>query len=140
MARAPAQHLFAECVRYHAQDGERITIVMSPSSSAPLRKGGFLSSRPPQAKPGEPLVVVNHTVGNSMRLVRPTSGAVKALPSWALPALVVTAFGVWGSGFADPNYPLLITGGATTLAASWIGSGSVLLPRFKQLPANTVRP
>lgn len=97
-----------------------------------------MSSRPPRSRAGEPLVIVNHSVGSSLRLVRPTSQAARALPSWTLPALAVTASGVLGSGLADPAYPQLITLGAAALTASWVGSSSVLLPRLKQLPVSTV--
>jgi len=118
--------------------GERVTVVASPSSGAKLRKGGPLSSRPPNTRPGQPLSLVSHATGASTRLLRPPTDA-PGLPSWLAPVLITIALGDAGSALVDPALPLLLAAGAAGAAATLAGGGAFLVPRWKQLPANAVR-
>jgi hypothetical protein len=121
------------------QEGERVTFITCPESSAALRKQGLLTSRPPGTRPGEPLVVVNHALGRRTELMRPPSKAASALPQW-LPvvagSLLVTEV---GSGFFDPGLPALIAGGLAVAGTSYLSGSQLLIPRLKQLPESSVR-
>jgi hypothetical protein len=121
------------------QEGERVTFITCPEDSKTLRKQGILTSRPPGTKPGEPLVVMNHTLGMRTDLLRPPSKAASALPQWlpvVLGGFVATEL---GSGFFDPNLPGLIAGGLAMAGASYVSGSQLLIPRLKQLPESSVR-
>ena len=121
------------------QEGERVTFVTCPEAASTLRKQGFLTSRPPGTKPGEPLVAVNHVLGTRTPLLRPPSKAASALPQWlpvVLGGFVATEL---GSGFFDPNLPALIAGGLAVAGTSYVSGSQLLIPRLKQLPESSVR-
>ena len=121
------------------QEGERVTFITCPEAASTLRKQGFLTSRPPGTKPGEPLVAVNHALGTRTQLLRPPSKAASALPQWlpvVLGSFVATEL---GSGFFDPNLPALIAGGLAVAGTSYVSGSQLLIPRLKQLPESSVR-
>jgi hypothetical protein len=121
------------------QQGDRVSMVTCPASSSPLRKKGLITSRPPGTRPGEPLVAVNHALGSSTPLVRPPSKAASSLPQWLPWIAGGLMFTEVGSGFLDPNYPVLIAAGLAAATSSVVGGNRFLLPRLKQLPENSVR-
>lgn len=120
------------------QEGERVTFITCPEASSTLRKQGILTSRPPGTKPGEPLVAVNHTLGARTQLLRPPSKAASALPQWLPVVLGTFAAAELGSGFFDPNLPVLIAGGLAVAGTSYLGGSQLLIPRLKQLADSSV--
>lgn len=115
-------------------------MISCPSNTAKVRKPGFLSSRPPNTKPGEPLVFVRHATGAVMRVVRPSSKASAFIPSWLPWVAGALVIGDSASALLDPNMPALIAAGLAAAGSSAVGGNRLLLPRLKQLPESWVRP
>lgn len=116
-----------------------MTVISSPSNSAKLRKQGFLTSRPPNTKPGEPLQFVNHSTAAVTSVVRPVSGAANLIPAWLPWVAGALVLGDGASALVDPSLPALLATGVVALGTSAVGGNRVLLPRLKQLPENSVR-
>ena len=59
--------------------------------NSPKAQRGLLSASPPNTKPGEALTSTNHKTGAVLSLLRPPpAGNNPGLPSWVLPAAVVS--------------------------------------------------
>ena len=117
-----------------------MTVISSPSRGAKLRKRGFISSRPPNTKAGQPLQFVSHETAAVTPVVPPASKAATSLPGWLPWVLGALVLGDGASAIVDPSLPTLLALGATAAATSAVGGNKVLLPRLKQLPESAVCP
>lgn len=122
-----------------------MTVILSPENGAPLRKGGLFSSRPPTTRPGEPLAIVDHRSGTVTRLVRATTVAGRGLrvpdlglKGWATGGALLLAAGT-AVGVLEPDLPATLATGVAAAGTAALSGNKFLLPRLKQLPANSVR-
>lgn len=114
-----------------------MTLICSPQTPT-ISQRRILSASPPGTKPGEALLVSNHTTKSATPLLRPPNPASEGLPRWALPVVLTLAASDAASSLIDPALPLLIAGGIAVTAASAVAGSSVLVPKLKQLPERIV--
>jgi len=124
-----------------AFEGQRATLVCSPSPDAQTRRQGLLSTAPPGTKPGEPLSVCNHSAPGAptTALLRPPDSTTSLLPAWAPTAAILLAGSEAASYLVDPSIPLLLGAGVATVGASVVAGNALLLPELKRLPEPAVR-
>ncbi|KAK9810308.1 hypothetical protein WJX72_008368 [[Myrmecia] bisecta] len=134
--RARTFRFATESAEVPAQQGERVTVICSPSKgSAP---GRLFAAGPPGTQPGQPLTITNHGTGAELALLRPPASSA-GLPSWILPAAVFLAGSDAATAFIDPALPALAAGGALFLVGSSTAAVKVLVPRLKQLSEAAVQ-
>jgi hypothetical protein len=128
-----------------AKVGDRVSIVCSPEEGKSFRQGirysGILSPSPPGKRPGEPLSITNHTIGNeSTVLMRPSDMDVSSGPvnSWLLASFVVLASADAASSLVDPALPFLIAGVIGSSAATAALGTNIILPNLKKLPESAL--
>lgn len=124
-----------------ARVGERVTLVCAPARGSNRARRLLLSTSPPGTQPGQAMLVSNHATGVELPLLQPPlPGAQTAgVPGWVLPAAVLLAGGDAASALLDPALPLLIAGGVAATAGGALASGTLLLPKLKQLPPSAVK-
>ena len=122
-----------------------MTVILSPENGAALRKGGLFSSRPPATRPGEPLAIVQHSSATSTRLVRATTSASGRLrvpdvgvKGWATTGALLLVAGT-AVGVLQPDLPATLATGVAAAGTAALSGNKFLLPRLKQLSANSVR-
>ena len=78
-----------------------MSVVCSPDPAAPgsgqQSRAGLLGSAPPFTKPGQPLVMTNHALGQETPLQPPPSSAA-GLPGWVVPAALLLSASDAASG------------------------------------------
>ena len=128
-----------------AKAGDRVSIVCAPeqgrSSRQDIRYSGILSPSPPGKRPGEPLSITNHTIGNeSTMLNRPSEldNAGGPINSWLFTSFIVLAGADAASSLLDPSFPYIIAAAVGSTAATAALGANVLLPSLKRLPESSL--
>jgi hypothetical protein len=119
-----------------AKAGDRVTLVCAPQR--PQFSRGLLNASPPGVEPGEALSLSNHASREVTSLLRPPPPGAGALPRWALPALLVLGASDASTALVDPSLPYAVAGVLVAAAAAGVAGTSVLLPRLKQLPPDSL--
>lgn len=92
-----------------------MSVVCAPERNASgTQRRGLFSSAPPFTRPGQPLTITNHGLGQQTP-VQPPPNNKAAVPSWLLPAAVILAGSDVASGGSELPNLIIFEGDAMLL-------------------------
>ncbi|KAL6767618.1 hypothetical protein ACKKBF_B35960 [Auxenochlorella protothecoides x Auxenochlorella symbiontica] len=123
-----------------AKAGDVVSVACCPERAV-LSKDRLFKAMPPNAKPGQPMLLSNQTSGKSTPLVPapPTAdGSIlrSSVPGWVLPAFMGLAAFDTAAAALNPGAALAATGAAAALGAAGLATQRLLLPRLRKLPSS----